>query len=308
MSQARWTLFLITIPALSPAARAAVVDRFTLRIASTQSQARFEIESSLGTCLLASGGAGNLSGDMDLVLHPGVPPAFSGQFDGGRCSTPPDLVGIVPNSLPGAPPLLVVHLDSLRLATRSRQFACDSNGCFLTQSTCEVADGSLDVSVMGGEFVSVPVVGVRSDSSRSRGRVWVDEDGIHVLYELDTRLVVRVPESDLCLRIAIRSVVRGDADFPVPTRLRVSNGRNGHSARFSPCEEPALASWRIPSNSLPSGFGWESHLDALDAQTDLASEGAPAPSRWTFQFAYRETPSAELLLGELRRFAARMVS
>src|SRR5258708_6464081 len=124
MSQARWTIFLVTIPALSPAALATVVDRFTLRIATAQSPAQFEIDSSLGTCLLATGSAGGLSGEVDLVLQPGVPPAFSGQFDGGRCSTPSDLVGIVPNTVPGAPPLLVVHADSLALATRSRAFAC----------------------------------------------------------------------------------------------------------------------------------------------------------------------------------------
>jgi hypothetical protein len=308
MSQARWTLFLVTIPALSPAALASVVDRFTLRIASPQSQARFEIDSSLGTCLLAGGSAGSLAGEVDLVLQPGVPPALSGQFDGGRCSTPPDLVGIVPNTRPGAAPLLVVHVDSLALATRSRTFTCDSNGCFLTQNTCEVTDGSLDVSVMGAEFTSVPIVGVRSDSSRSRGRVWVDESGIHVLYEIDTRLVVRVPERDLDLRIAIRSVVRGDADFPVPTRFRPAGGKNGHVARFSPCEEPALALGHVPGSSLPSDFGWESHLDALDVQDGLPSDAVQPPARWSFQFAYRESPAGEMLLGELRRFALRMVS
>jgi len=292
MSQARWTIFLVTIPALSPAALATVADRFTLRIASPQSQAQFEIDSSLGTCLLATGSAGCLSGDVDLVLHPGVPPAFSGQFDGGRCSTPADLVGIVPNSLPGAAPLLVVHVDSLALATRSRAFSCDSSGCFLTQNTCEVTDGSLDVSVMGGEFTSVPVVGVRSDSSRSRGRVWVDETGIHVLYEIDTRLVVRVPESDLNLRISIRSVVRGDAEFPVPTRLRPARAMDGHVPRFSPCEMPA----------------GDSHPAALEAWNSLTAEHAPASSRWTFQFAYRESQAGEILLGELRRFALRKVS
>ena len=308
MSQARWTLFLVTIPALSPAALATLVDRFTLRIAAPQSQAQFEIDSSLGTCLLAGGSAGSLSGAVDLTLHPGAPPAFSGQFDGGRCATPPDLVGIVPNSLPGAPPLLVVHADSLVFATRSRTFSCDSNGCFLTQQTCEVTDGSLDVSVMGAEFTSVPIVGVRSDSARSRGRVWVDESGIHVLYEVDTKLCVRVPKSDLNLRIAIRSVVRADADFPVPTRFRPAGATNGHVSRFSPCEEPALAQGRVPGEALPSGFGWESHLDALDMQDGLAAEQVIAPSRWTFQFAYRESPAGEVLFGELRRFAARMVS
>ena len=302
MSQARWTLFLVTIPALSPAALATVVDRFTLRIAAAQSQAQFEIDSSLGKCLLASGSAGSLSGEVDLVLQPGVPPAFSGQFDGGACATPPDLVGIVPNKLLGAPPLLVVHVDSLAFATRSRAFTCDSNGCFQTQSTAEVTAGSLDVSVLGGEFVSVPVVGVRSDSARSRGRVWVDETGIHVLYELDTRLSVRVPESDLKLRIAIRSVVRGDAEIPVPTRFRPAATANDRPSRFSPCEAPLWVEERASGGAFPFGF------DASEVQDGAPDGHAPEPSRWSFQFAYRESPSGEVLFGELRRFALRMVS
>jgi hypothetical protein len=117
-----------------------------------------------------------------------------------------------------------------------------------------------------------------------------------------------VPERDLDLRIAIRSVVRGDADFPVPTRFRPAGGKNGHVARFSPCEEPALALGHVPGSSLPSDFGWESHLDALDVQDGLPSDAVQPPARWSFQFAYRESPAGEMLLGELRRFALRMVS
>ena len=52
MSQAPWTLFLVSVPALSPAAQSAVTDRCTLQIGGPQSQTRCEIDSSLGSCAI----------------------------------------------------------------------------------------------------------------------------------------------------------------------------------------------------------------------------------------------------------------
>ncbi len=329
MSHARWTLVLVSIPALSPAALATVSDRFTLKIGSLQSQAQFDIVSSLGPCLIGSGARDVLSGELDVVLHPGLPPSSTAQLDGGRCAASRDLVGIVPSLVPGNAPLLVVHLGSFAFTPRSRVFACDPDGTFQAQTLCEVSEGQLDVSVLGGEFVSVPIVGLRSESAHSRGRVWIDETGIHLLCELENRLHVRVPQSDLSLRIVVRSMLRGDTEFPVPTQLHPATARPIHQAlgidresgsRVSLREPVSFAAEELASAARPELLDelrlWtlvdeESRglaaavpcLDALESPDPLRLEPALASSRWCFQFAYREGLAAPALRDVLDRRA-----
>ncbi len=312
MSQARWTMFLVSVPALSPAVQASVTDRCTLQIGSLQSQTRCEIDSSLGACAIEPRAESGLTGDVELVLRSGELPVSGGQLDGGRCRRTSDLVGLVPAGIPGRPPALVVQLGSLAFAQRSRPFSCAPDGWFLADTGAEVVDGRLDVRVGGAESVSVPIVGRLADRSRSHGRLWIDGTGIHLLCAIENTIHVRVPEFDLGLRIAVRNVIRGDMDLPVPTRFcparasaiqQLAHSAAGVAVRFSPSEEPLLVmhgTAREPRTLVPERLG---PLPIPD-ETRSAAPRLPAPARqqptgarWYFQFAYRDVLADDLFPG-----------
>jgi len=204
MSQVRWMMFRVSAP-----------DRFTLRLAPSRSHARCLIDSDLGPCVIGPSAEGSLEGDVQLSLDSDSIQVAGGQFDGGRCRSSQHFVGVVSGGLPGYSPALVVHLDSLAFEPHSRPFTCTAGGCFLAESSGRVVGGSLGVSVRGGKVVSVPILGLISDRSRSRGRVWLDDSGIHVLWALENTFHVRVSEHDLELRISLRSVVQGEVEFPI---------------------------------------------------------------------------------------------
>ena len=131
MKLIRWTLCALSIPLCPSAAQATVNDHYTMQVDSVQSLVYYGLDTSLGPCTLSAGSTGHLSGDMVVVLRPGAFPISEGQLDGGNCGCQPDLIGIIPNALPGLPPLLEVHLDSLVVQSVSAPFSCDSAGSFL---------------------------------------------------------------------------------------------------------------------------------------------------------------------------------
>jgi hypothetical protein len=333
MSQVRWTLFLLTLPALSPAARATLTDHYTMQVDSVQSQVQYEIDTNLGLCTLSPSANGNISGDMVVVLHPGAYPVSDGQFDGGNCSCMPNLVGIIPNSLPGLPPLLEVHLSSLVVRPHSLPFQCDSNGLFLAYTSCDVTNGNLDVSVSGVPFIPVSILGLTSDTTRSHGHVWIDGSGIHVLREIGNVIEVNVPALNLSLHIAIRGVIRGNMGFPVPTRFCTATPNStGQPASIDFSGSPSvslndgqLLVTHCPPNvtglfitsdqqgQLPFGNGYRCatgqllrigaiHVGsngagtlALDVHAPPASGNLVAGSRWNFQCAYRDVAAGGAL-------------
>jgi len=204
MSQVRWMMFRVSAP-----------DRVTLKLARSRSHARCVIDGDLGPCVIGPSTEGSLEGDVQLLLDSDSIHVAGGQFDGGRCSSSSHFVGVVSGGLPGYSPALVVHLDSLAFEPHSRPFTCTAGGCFLAESSGRVVGGNLSVSLRGGKLVSVPILGLRSDRSHSRGRVWLDDSGIHVLSALENTFHVRVPEHDLGLRISLRTVIQGDVELPI---------------------------------------------------------------------------------------------
>src|SRR5689334_23835049 len=110
MNPNRWILFLLSAPVSMSAAQATVTDHYPMQVDSVQSLVIFGLDTSLGPCTLTTGTTGHLQGDTVVVLHPGAFPISDGQFDGGQCGCQPDMIGIIPNALPGLPPLLECHM------------------------------------------------------------------------------------------------------------------------------------------------------------------------------------------------------
>lgn len=319
-------LSLVPILSLSSTARATVTDRYIFTVDSANSQVQYEIDSNLGLCTLSPSMNGNIAGSMALVLHPGQFPISEGRLDGGDCSCLPDLVGLVPNSLPGLPPLLEVHLGGLVVRPHSRPFACDASGLFLVDASCDVVGGNLDVSVLGGPFVPVPILGLTSDSTRTHGQVWIDGTGIHVVREIGNTISLSVPALGLDLHIAIRGVIRGNMDYPAPTNFcpatpnstgqpaaihfggtpSVSRNDGQLLVMFCPPSTTGLFIAGDQQGQVPFGNGTRCatgqllrlgtiHVgsngagsSALDLHLPPAADNVVAGSRWNFQFAYRD--------------------
>jgi len=286
----------------------------------------YGIDTSLGPCTLSGGTGGQLTGDMVVVLHPGAYPISDGQLDGGNCGCQPDLIGIIPNSVPGLPPLLEVHLNALVVQPSSPPFSCDAGGLFLTDVACVVTGGTLEVSMSGSAFLNVPIVGMLTDTSRSHGQLWIDGNGIHLTREFDNSLDVSVPALSLDLHIGIAGQLRSDMNFPVPPHFcpatpnstgvagRIdfigtsSVSRNDGQLFVSQCP-PNVTGLCIAGDQqgqIPFGNGYRCatgqllrfgtlHIGSGGTATCAYDVLAPplagnlvAGSRWNFQFVYRD--------------------
>ncbi len=319
------SLSLVLCTALA-GAQGTLDDRYLMQVDSANSQVQYEIDSNLGLCTLSPSANGSLGGNLWLRLQPGAFPISSGQYDGGDCSCQPDLVGTIPNTLPGLPPILEVELSSLVIAPRSHPFTLDGSGAFLADSSFDVDSGRLVCRVLGGPSVPVSLVGMSSDGARSHGTVWIDGTGVHAVREVANALTVDVPQLGLSLRIAIRGQVRSDMGFPVPTRFCPATANStGLPARldFAGTSSVSRNDGRLLVSQCPPGrtglflagdqqgqvvFGngtrcatgtvlrlAAAQVDAtgaaaqrLDLQAPPAARNVVAGSHWSFQFAYRD--------------------
>jgi len=333
------SLLALTVPA------AAITDRYPFLVDSVQSQVQYEIDTSLGMCDLGTTVNGSISGDMQIVLHPGAYPISDGYFDGGDCSCQPNLVGIIPNSLPGLPPLLEVHCDNLVVRPHSPSFQCDSSGHFLVDSSVDVVGGNLDVSLGGAPFVPCSIVGVTSDSTRTHGQCWIDNNGIHVVREIGNVIDVNVPALGLDLHIAIRGVIHGNMGYAPPTYFCPatpnSTGLPGHIAfggtpsvsrndgslvvNHCPAHSTGFFFTGDQQGQVPFGNGFRCvtgqllrlgtiHCDsngagsiALDLHAPPAAGSLVAGSTWNFQFTYRDVAAGGALFNATDAIAVEFV-
>jgi hypothetical protein len=332
MQHVRSILGFVPLLALSTAARA-TTDHYTFLVDSAQSQVQYEIDSNMGQCTLSPSANGNISGDMVLVLHPGQFPVTDGQFDGGNCGCQPDLVGIIPNSIPGLPPVLEVHLSNLVVRPHSLPFQCDVNGLFLAYTSVDVVNGNLNLSVLGGPLTPCPILGVTSDTTRSHGHVWIDDNGIHVVREIGNVIDVGVPSLGVSLHIAIRGVIRGNMGYAPPTHFCPATvNSSGLAGRIDMGGTPSVSrndgrlfAGQCPANStgfffagdqqaqLPFGNGYRCvtgqllrlgtiHCGSngagsigLDLRAPPAAGNVIAGSTWNFQFAFRDVAAGGAL-------------
>ena len=326
MQSVRPLLSLASLAVFSTAATAGINDRYFFLVDSAQSQVQYEIDTNLGMCSLGTTQSGSISGEMQILLHPGAFPISDGRFDGGDCGCHPNLVGIIPNSLPGLPPLLEVHLDGLVVRPHSPTFQCNSTGNFMADANFDVVGGNLSVAVGGGVFVPVPILGMTSDNFRSQGHVWIDDNGIHVQREIGNVLDVNIPALSLDLHIAIRGLIRGNMGYAPPTYFcPATPNSTGQIARiffggtpsvsrddaelFATECPPHVTGYFFTGDSqgqLPFGNGYRCvtgqllrlgtiHCDAngagsvaLDLHAPPAAGNLVAGSTWNFQFAYRD--------------------
>jgi hypothetical protein len=326
MNPIRWTLLFLSIPALHASAQATVNDHYTMQVDSVHSMVIYGIDTSLGPCTLSAGSGGQLTGDMVVVLHPGAYSISDGQLDGGNCGCQPDLIGIIPNSLPGLPPLLECHLTSLVVQPHSPPFSCDSAGLFLADASCVVTGGILEVSMSGSAFINVTIVGTVSDTTRSHGQVWIDGNGIHLTREFDNTLDVQVPTLALDLHFGIAGQLRADMGFPPPTRFcpatpnstgvaarldfsgTSSVSRNDGQFSVSQCPHNVTGLCIAGDNQgqVPFGNGYRCatgqllrfgtlHVGSAGSGSCPCNLLAPplvgnlvAGTRWNFQFVYRD--------------------
>ena len=216
-----------SLVALSTSAFDGLGESFTFQLDRAQSHVRYEIESRLGHCTLEPGSegslAGNLEGELEMRLHPGVFPFSSGQESGGSLACQPDLLGTIANPKPDKPPLLRIGLEGLVLEPRSDPFDIDAHGRFQGSYHYEIQAGTLSASLLGAPPISVELAGAATAEGRGRGQFWIDSSGIHVLREVT--VVLRLDDTDLGLDLTIRmrGVVRGDMPFPVPLRASATS-------------------------------------------------------------------------------------
>jgi len=326
-------LSLVSVFGLSGGALAAVNDHYPFVVDTVHSRLMYEIDSNMGLCDLGLGAHGEVTGTMVLALYPGALPISSGQYAGGDCACTPDLVGIVPNSVPGLPHLLEVRLSNLVVQQHSPPFQCDSFGEYLADVGLDVTEGNLDVSVLGGPFVPVPIIGMTSDHARTQGQLWIDDSGIHVIREFGNAFTVSVPALNLELYIGIRGVIRGQMEFPVPTSFcPATPNSTGQPAQIGFAGTPSVSRndgqllvMSCPPSTMgvfvtsdekgqvPFGNGTlcatgrllrlgtiqvsatGSGASALDLQAPPAAGNLVAGTHWVIQFAYRDVAAGGAL-------------
>ena len=326
MTRLRSMLSLVSFLGVSSTALATVNDHYPFTVDTLHSRLMYEINSNLGLCDLGAGAHGEVTGTMILALHPGAFPISTGQYDGGDCACLPDLVGIVPNSVPGLPPLLEVRLSNLVVQQHSPTFQCDSEGTYLADVRLDCVGGNLDVSVSGGPFLPVPIIGATSDHARTQGQLWIDDAGIHVYREVGNAFTIDVPALNLELYIGIRGVIRGQFGYPAPTSFcPATPNSTGVPAQIGFAGTPSvsrndgqLLAMSCPPNTtgvfvtgdqavqVPFGNGTlcaggnlfrfhavqvsatGSAAMALDLDVPPAVGNIVAGSRWNFQFTFRD--------------------
>jgi hypothetical protein len=213
---------LVALSTAEPEAGSAVR---TLKIDPGLSSVQYELECSLGTCMLGPGARGSLEGDLELELRPGPFPSCSAAELGSRCACRPDLVGLVASSARGLPALLEIRLEGLVLSMRAPAFEVEANGSFETQVGCEILDGTLSLRLLGGERVALPLGGTQALGGRARGLAWIDAAGIHLLRENDQTFRLDAPASGLDLCLHVRGLLRGDLPLPARRPLALPGSR-----------------------------------------------------------------------------------
>src|SRR5882672_2595886 len=130
-------------------------DRYEFLVDSVTTKIEFAVDTNLGSCTFPGGSSRTLTGHEFFQLHAGIPPLESGSCDGGDCRCVPDLVGIIPNSIPGGPDILELDFVNLHLSPTSPRFLV-TNGMFDTQGSCAVLDGTMVVRLLGHSALNVP--------------------------------------------------------------------------------------------------------------------------------------------------------
>jgi hypothetical protein len=205
----------------APSARAmngSTDDHYRFLVDSVTTKIEFALDTSLGSCTIPAGTSGGLSGHIFMQLHSGVGPLGSGSCDGGDCTCHPDLVGVIPNPVPGGPDLLELDFLNLRISPTTPLFLV-SHGAFDTTGSFACLDGTMVVRMLGHAPVNVPLAGLVSDSASSHGVILIDQAGIHVGRQFSNRLNVDVPVVGLVVHLGVAGVIRADMSYPQGERF-----------------------------------------------------------------------------------------
>lgn len=214
----------VAVLALAPAVQAQVGDRYLLTVDTVHTSVQFAIETdALGECLPVASSDCPLTGRLEAELHGGVLPLASGRYCGGQVDCVPHLLGWIPNVLPSLPPLLEVDVAGLRIEPSSTTFPVLANGAFTTNDSFQVLEGLLVVRAVGLDAITLPLVGLTSDTVRTHGIVQIDPNGIRLVRQIGNSLEVDVPVLNLRVRIALRGFVEAQFHYPLPTQTCASS-------------------------------------------------------------------------------------
>lgn len=226
-----------------PSARATIVspdDHYQFVVDSVTTKFEYALDTSLGSCTIPAGTSGTLSGNLFLQLHAGVTPLDSGSCDSGDCTCHPDLVGIIPNPVPGGPDLLELDFFSVRISPMTPRFSV-SHGVFDTTSSFTCLDGTMVAHVLGHAPVSVPLAGMVSDSASSHGTIVIDNAGIHMDRQFSNRLNLDVPAVGLIVHLGLAGMIRADMLYaPVDRFCTPTLNSSGLAGRLDVTGTPSV--------------------------------------------------------------------
>jgi hypothetical protein len=194
-------------------------DHYTFVVDSVTTKFEFAIDTNMGSCTFPNGSSASLTGNVYLQLHSGAGvPLGSGSCDSGDCTCVPDMVAVIPNSIPGGPNLLELDFFNLRISPTTPQFAI-ANGAFDTTGSFGCLGGTMVVHLLGQVPVNVPCGGLVSDSESTHGAIAIDASGIHVARQFSNRLNVDVPAVGLVVHIGVAGTIRADMSYPPAVRF-----------------------------------------------------------------------------------------
>lgn len=193
-------------------------DHYRFLVDSVATKVDFALDTSMGSCTIPAGTSGTLTGKLVLQLHSGAGGLGSGSCDSGDCTCHPDLVGVIPNPIPGGPNLLELDFLNLRISPMTPLFLV-SHGAFDTTSSFTCLDGTMVVRLLGQVPVSCPLAGLVSDSTHSHGDIQIDQAGIHVARQFSNRLNVNVPVVGLVVHFGVAGMIQADLSYPPGQRF-----------------------------------------------------------------------------------------
>jgi hypothetical protein len=198
-------------------AGAAHAQDFQFVINQSQSNWNWSGTTSLGPLLGNPSTAFQLAGTFGMDLSGGGSPVGAGQIVGANAAVVPDLHGLVPNPIPGFPPLATVDVTGMTFDYSTNAFTVGGGGGFTATWTVTILTGTLHVTPLTGGSTTTDLSGIVGDPTPNPGTITQAGATITLNSTQSSTITFTDPASGITGTLTIAGTLRGSFDCPTPS-------------------------------------------------------------------------------------------
>lgn len=189
----------------------------------------------------------SLNGNFLMEIGSGAHPIATARFaPGGSAAVVPDLSGVVPNPIPGFPPLATVDVTGLTLEFVTGTFNVDAAGNFATDITATALTGMVVVTPLVGAQTTTDLAGTAGTPSPITGSLTQSGMSLHLDSPQSNSFSFVDPGSGIGGSFQLVGDLVGDANCAAPSNYCVAT----MNSSGGPASMGFSGSTRIQDNAL----------------------------------------------------------